>query len=161
MGSQGTPALAKASRSKPVLSDELLLAPIRTGHGREDILVFVLTERRNLPQKERGQADAQKQQSGRERDRELETSMREKHQSAASCTPPTGDVPTTKVHALDRESNLGPFSPQADALSTEPNRGLHLSEPEPMASPFSFHLPSSPPSQLFVSQAGICFTSSK
>ncbi|KAK1346902.1 hypothetical protein QTO34_000762 [Cnephaeus nilssonii] len=33
---------------------------------------------------------------GRERDRELETSMREKHQSAASCTPPTGDVPTTK-----------------------------------------------------------------
>ena len=28
--------------------------------------------------------------------------MRENHQSAASCTPPTGDVPTTKVHALDR-----------------------------------------------------------
>ena len=27
--------------------------------------------------------------------------MREKHQSAASCTPPAGDVPTTKVHALD------------------------------------------------------------
>ncbi|KAK1334102.1 hypothetical protein QTO34_005102 [Cnephaeus nilssonii] len=38
---------------------------------------------------------------GRERDRELETSMREKHRSAASCTPPTGDVPTTKIHALD------------------------------------------------------------
>ncbi|KAK1340043.1 hypothetical protein QTO34_018607 [Cnephaeus nilssonii] len=35
---------------------------------------------------------------GRERDRELETSMREKHRSAASCTPPTGDVPTTKSH---------------------------------------------------------------
>nr|KAF6377167.1 apolipoprotein D [Myotis myotis] len=35
---------------------------------------------------------------GRERDRELETLMREKHQSAASCTPPplTGDVPATK-----------------------------------------------------------------
>ncbi|KAK1327842.1 hypothetical protein QTO34_012750 [Cnephaeus nilssonii] len=45
-------------------------------------------------------------QRGRERDRELETSMREKHRSAASCTPPTGDVPATK----------------ADALSTEPNR---------------------------------------
>nr|KAF6304794.1 hypothetical protein mPipKuh1_009248 [Pipistrellus kuhlii] len=36
------------------------------------------------------------------RDRELETSMREKHRPAASCTPPTGDVPATKVHALDR-----------------------------------------------------------
>nr|KAF6309712.1 hypothetical protein mPipKuh1_009162 [Pipistrellus kuhlii] len=41
-------------------------------------------------------------QRGIERDRELETSMRENHRSAASCTPPTGDVPTTKVHALDR-----------------------------------------------------------
>ena len=37
-----------------------------------------------------------------ERGIELETSMREKHQSAASCTPPTGDVPATKVHALDQ-----------------------------------------------------------
>ena len=37
-----------------------------------------------------------------ERDRELETSMREKHRPAASCTPPTRDVPTTNVHALDR-----------------------------------------------------------
>nr|KAF6302544.1 hypothetical protein mPipKuh1_009299 [Pipistrellus kuhlii] len=41
-------------------------------------------------------------QRGKERDRELETSMRESHRSAASCAPPTGDVPTTKVHALDR-----------------------------------------------------------
>nr|KAF6387641.1 hypothetical protein mMyoMyo1_008109 [Myotis myotis] len=41
-------------------------------------------------------------QRGREKDRALETSMREKHQSAASCTPPTGDVPATKAHALDR-----------------------------------------------------------
>ncbi|KAK1332128.1 hypothetical protein QTO34_007814 [Cnephaeus nilssonii] len=37
-------------------------------------------------------------QRGRERDRELETSMREKHRSAASCTPPTRDVPTTNTH---------------------------------------------------------------
>ncbi|KAK1331972.1 hypothetical protein QTO34_007649, partial [Cnephaeus nilssonii] len=58
---------------------------------------------------------------GRERDRELETSMREKHRSAASCTPPTGDVPTTKVHALTR-IEPGTFHPQADPLSTEPNR---------------------------------------
>ncbi|XP_023611733.1 zinc finger protein 395 isoform X2 [Myotis lucifugus] len=41
-------------------------------------------------------------QRGRERDRESETSMREKHRSAASCTSPTGDVPATQVHALDR-----------------------------------------------------------
>nr|KAF6289958.1 hypothetical protein mPipKuh1_009790 [Pipistrellus kuhlii] len=41
-------------------------------------------------------------QRGRERDRELETSMREKHRTAASCTPPTGDVPEAQVHALDR-----------------------------------------------------------
>ena len=33
---------------------------------------------------------------------ELEISMREKHQSAASCTPATGDMPATKGHALDR-----------------------------------------------------------
>nr|KAF6378836.1 hypothetical protein mMyoMyo1_009732 [Myotis myotis] len=38
----------------------------------------------------------------RERDRELETSMREKYRSAASCTSPTGDMPSTKVQALDR-----------------------------------------------------------
>ena len=40
-------------------------------------------------------------QRGRERDKELETSMRENHPSAASCTPPTGDEPATKVHAFD------------------------------------------------------------
>nr|KAF6366528.1 hypothetical protein mPipKuh1_009930 [Pipistrellus kuhlii] len=28
--------------------------------------------------------------------------MRENHRSAAFCTPPTGDVPVAKVHALDR-----------------------------------------------------------
>ncbi|KAK1340519.1 hypothetical protein QTO34_019089 [Cnephaeus nilssonii] len=37
---------------------------------------------------------------GRKRDRELETSVREKHRLAASCTPPTGDVPTTKTAAV-------------------------------------------------------------
>ena len=36
------------------------------------------------------------------RDRELETLMRESHRSAASCTPSTGDVPTTKVRAFDQ-----------------------------------------------------------
>nr|KAF6355209.1 hypothetical protein mMyoMyo1_011398 [Myotis myotis] len=47
-------------------------------------------------------------QRGRERDRELETSMREKHRSAASCTSPTGDMPTTQVHALDRNRTWDP-----------------------------------------------------
>ncbi|XP_070268245.1 survival motor neuron protein isoform X4 [Myotis yumanensis] len=40
-------------------------------------------------------------QRGRERDRELETSMREKHQSTASCTLLTGDVPATKSDDSD------------------------------------------------------------
>nr|KAF6279900.1 hypothetical protein mMyoMyo1_010155 [Myotis myotis] len=44
----------------------------------------------------------------RERDRELETSMREKHRSAASRTLPTGDVPATKGHALDRNQTWDP-----------------------------------------------------
>nr|KAF6374274.1 hypothetical protein mPipKuh1_009497 [Pipistrellus kuhlii] len=58
-------------------------------------------------------------QKGRESYKELETSMREKHRSAASCTPPLGMyVLATKV----LESNLGLFSLQADALSTEPNQ---------------------------------------
>nr|KAF6353455.1 hypothetical protein mPipKuh1_010421 [Pipistrellus kuhlii] len=51
-------------------------------------------------------------QRGRERDRELETSMRESHRSAASCTPPTGDMPTTKVHALDRNRTRDPSVPK-------------------------------------------------
>ncbi|KAK1346446.1 hypothetical protein QTO34_000302 [Cnephaeus nilssonii] len=40
---------------------------------------------------------------GRERDSELETLMKEKHQSAASCTPPTGNVPTTKLQQFEKE----------------------------------------------------------
>nr|KAF6272235.1 hypothetical protein mPipKuh1_010836 [Pipistrellus kuhlii] len=57
----------------------------------------------------------------RERDRELETSMREKHRSAASCTPPTGDVPATKGHAPDRHQTRT-LKSAADALSTEPHQ---------------------------------------
>ena len=47
-------------------------------------------------------------QRGIERDRELETSMREKHRPAASCTPSTGDVPAAKVCALDRNRTRDP-----------------------------------------------------
>ncbi|XP_054582661.1 calcium uniporter regulatory subunit MCUb, mitochondrial isoform X2 [Eptesicus fuscus] len=45
---------------------------------------------------------------GRKRDKKPETSMREKHRPAASCTPPTGDVPTTNEHALDRNRTRDP-----------------------------------------------------
>nr|KAF6316198.1 hypothetical protein mPipKuh1_008709 [Pipistrellus kuhlii] len=51
-------------------------------------------------------------QTGRERDRELESLMRECHRSAASCTPPTGDMPATKVHALDRNRTRDPSVPK-------------------------------------------------
>ena len=50
---------------------------------------------------------------GREREREQEISMREKHRPAASCTPPIGDVPATKVHALDRNRTWDPSIPRA------------------------------------------------
>ena len=58
-------------------------------------------------------------QRGRQRDRELETPMREKHRPAASCTPPTGDMAATNVHALDR------------------NRTRDLSVPKPTLYPLS------------------------
>ncbi|ELK23284.1 hypothetical protein MDA_GLEAN10017453 [Myotis davidii] len=54
-------------------------------------------EKRHFPSKKR-----------KERDRELETLTRVKHRSGASCTPPTGDVPATKVHALDRNQTWDP-----------------------------------------------------
>nr|KAF6349067.1 hypothetical protein mMyoMyo1_011644 [Myotis myotis] len=47
-------------------------------------------------------------QKGRERDRELETSMREKHRSPASCTSPTGDMPATQAHAPDQNRTWDP-----------------------------------------------------
>ena len=45
--------------------------------------------------------------------------MRENHRSAASCTPPTGDVPATKVHALDRNRtrDLSVYRPTLYPLS--------------------------------------------
>nr|KAF6308717.1 amyloid beta precursor protein binding protein 2 [Pipistrellus kuhlii] len=58
--------------------------------------------------------------------RELETSMRENHRSAASCTPRTGDVPATKVHALDRNRtrDLSVYRPTFDPLSQTSSRHL-------------------------------------
>ncbi|KAK1328565.1 hypothetical protein QTO34_012138 [Cnephaeus nilssonii] len=56
------------------------LSDFKSSNGGQSVVLFVNCHQR-----------------GRERDRELETSMREKHRSAASCTPPSGDVPATKV----------------------------------------------------------------
>nr|KAF6276410.1 hypothetical protein mPipKuh1_010536 [Pipistrellus kuhlii] len=66
-------------------------------------------------------------QRGRERDRKLETSMRENHRSAASCTPRTGDVPATKVHTLDRNRTWDLSVYRTTLLSTEPNQFRHRS----------------------------------
>ncbi|KAK1341981.1 hypothetical protein QTO34_016733, partial [Cnephaeus nilssonii] len=60
---------------------------------------------------------------GRERDRELETSMREKHQSAASCTPPTGDVPTTRKCARHQGFAQKGFG-------SDPNDGSNSGSPQ-------------------------------
>ncbi|KAK1336064.1 hypothetical protein QTO34_003864 [Cnephaeus nilssonii] len=64
--------------------------------------------------------------SGRERDRELEISMREKHLSPASCTfPPTGDVPATKGHGFTRtEGRVA--SPGPRGAWPHPNPGPSL-----------------------------------
>jgi hypothetical protein len=57
-----------------------------------------------------------------ERDRQLEISMREKHQLAASWTLPTEDVPPTKVLALNRNQTWDPsvFRPTVYPLSKNP-----------------------------------------
>nr|KAF6271114.1 hypothetical protein mMyoMyo1_010896 [Myotis myotis] len=76
----------------------------RTGDGESAELLLLLNSER-----------------GRERERET-SMMRENHGSAASCTPPTRDPGHNLGMCPDRESNLGPFSLQADALSTEPHQ---------------------------------------
>nr|KAF6342994.1 hypothetical protein mPipKuh1_010725 [Pipistrellus kuhlii] len=77
-------------------------------------------------------------QRGIERDRELETSMREKHRPAASCTPPTGDVPATNVHALDwnrtrdlsvRRPTLYPLSQTGFSYLDISNANFHCPTP--------------------------------
>ncbi|CAK6445200.1 unnamed protein product [Pipistrellus nathusii] len=60
-------------------------------------------------------------QRGRERDRELETSMREKHRPAASCTTPTGDVPATKVVAAGMNYFLGVKIGRTTCTKSQPN----------------------------------------
>ena len=57
----------------------------------------------------------------RERVREGEREG-EKHQSVASCMPPTGDLACNPGMCLDQESSQQPFSSQAGAQSTEPHQ---------------------------------------
>ncbi|XP_045442579.1 tyrosine-protein phosphatase non-receptor type 9 isoform X2 [Pipistrellus kuhlii] len=54
---------------------------------------------------------------GRGRDRELETSMREKHRSASSWTPPTADVPTIKE--TRRKEGIVNLKPHEEPLRSE------------------------------------------
>ncbi|KAK1346924.1 hypothetical protein QTO34_000784 [Cnephaeus nilssonii] len=88
-------------------------------------------------------------QRGRERDRELETSMREKHQSAASCTPPTGDVPTTKGHVASP-------GPRGCVASSGPRCAwLHL-DPGPSLSRIQGHTASPGPGIQLHPDPGAC-----
>nr|KAF6355291.1 hypothetical protein mMyoMyo1_011462 [Myotis myotis] len=79
-------------------------------------------------------------QRGRERERESETSMREKHRSAASCTSPTGDMPATQVHAPDRNRT---WDPSVHRLTLHPPSqtgfGICYSILDKIADLMSFH----------------------
>ena len=59
---------------------------------------------------------------GREGEREENIHVRERHQSAASHTPTTGDLAHNPGMCLDWESNQQPFGSQASAQSTEPHQ---------------------------------------
>ena len=55
----------------------------------------------------------------REKERERNIDVQETHQSAASCTHPTGDLARIPHMCPDRESYQQPFGPQAGAQFTE------------------------------------------
>ena len=59
---------------------------------------------------------------GREKERGRNIDMQEKHQSAASCTPPTGDLAYDPGICPDRELNQQPFSLWDDTQPTEPHQ---------------------------------------
>ena len=58
----------------------------------------------------------------REKERERNIDVWEKHPLVASCTPPTGDLAQNPSMCPDRESNQLPFCSQADAQSTKPHQ---------------------------------------
>ena len=57
---------------------------------------------------------------GREKERERNIDVQQKHQSVASCVPPTGDLACNPGMCPDWESNRRPFSLQDVAKTTEP-----------------------------------------
>ncbi|XP_036194647.1 interleukin-7 isoform X2 [Myotis myotis] len=59
---------------------------------------------------------------GREKDKELETSMGEKHLSAASCTLPTGDMPATKDKEK-KQPSLGEVQPTKNLEEKKSSKG--------------------------------------
>ena len=58
----------------------------------------------------------------REKERERNIDLREKHQSVASRRPPAGDLAHNPGMCPDWESNQRPFSSQAGTQSTEPQQ---------------------------------------
>ena len=62
------------------------------------------------------------QEVGREKERERNINVWEKHQSVASHTPPFGDLARNPAVCPDQESKWRPFGSQACAQSTEPHQ---------------------------------------
>ena len=63
-----------------------------------------------------------RERGGREKERERNIEVWEKHQLAVSCGPPTGDLACNPGMCPDWESNHWPFGSQADTESTEPHQ---------------------------------------
>ena len=63
------------------------------------------------------------EESGEERERNI--NVQEKHQSVASCTPPSGDLVCNPGMCHDWELNQQPFGFQAGAQSTQPCQPGH------------------------------------
>ncbi|XP_023606844.1 B-cell receptor-associated protein 29 isoform X1 [Myotis lucifugus] len=91
----------KLVEDKEKLKTELKKTSDALSKAQNDIMAMKIQAESLSKEYDRLLKEHSELQRGSERDGEPETSMREKHGSAASCTSPTGDVPATKVHALD------------------------------------------------------------
>ena len=63
---------------------------------------------------------------GREIERKRNFNVREKHQLAAPCMPPTRDLAHNPGMCPDWESNQQPFGSQASTQNTEPHQPGHM-----------------------------------
>ena len=71
----------------------------------------------------RGRAGVQREdKEGREKEKERNISVREIHQSVASCPPSAGDLARNPDMCPDQELNKRPLGSQASAQSTEPHQ---------------------------------------